>query len=173
MIAPCTPPTARRMMTRLPFVLPSAALLVLLAEGAPLSAQNPTANCTGEVRAFLSARRPQAAPNLEPDERAVAGVVTDESGVPLMGVFVSIVGTDLLTRTDEKGSYILRHTERQVVSRPMVRVCQGWDYLTEIREIVFEHPEGPVELVQNGVRVPRAGYAERVDFRLRRRPSQL
>ena len=56
------------------------------------------------------------------DEKTISGIVSDESGLPLMGVVVSVDGTTTGTITDETGSFNL-----EVPAESSVRVsCMGY-----------------------------------------------
>lgn len=116
---------------------------------------------------------------LEPREKAVTGFVLDTDGNPVAATLVSIDGSERGTMTAEDGSYLLRYLEREGglagSHRPMIRACApGWEHLTELRELFMASPDGDVVVIgPDGVpSVPR-GYAVRVDFVVRRRPSEF
>jgi hypothetical protein len=116
---------------------------------------------------------------LEANELVLWGVVRDEAtGKPLARVHIAIDSTSLGAMTDGAGRYVIRHVEGQ--PRPVVlrvralSLARGKDFYPEERVIDRSTPwSGARSIVSNGHEMPITGYAARLDFRLRERPSSF
>lgn len=153
----------------------TAAILLSLPKAA--AAQESSRGCPIPRHVSHPAVRDSILRSLEADERALTGLVRDEgTGKPVPGIVVAIEGTDRVTMTGADGGYVLRFLERiELRPRPlMARACElGWDYLTDVREVSLVTPWGDARVVRDGVALPGRPYAVRLDFRIRRRPTEF
>jgi hypothetical protein len=155
---------------RWPHLLALLALLLISTKGA---AQE---RCPVILHRTPPAQRDSLLRTLEAEEVVITGFVHDEmTGTPVPAMTVFLDGTRQGTMTAEDGSYLIRRVSRaEGLSNPrMIKACAlGWEYLTEVREVVLEDPnEGLIVTGADGRSAPRPGYAVRLDFRVRRRPS--
>jgi hypothetical protein len=151
------------------------ALVLAVAFGSELHAQETPERCLVELSRMSVAARDSALRSLEANEIALTGFVRDEAtGAPVRDITVSVVGTHLQAPTGEDGGYLIRHVNQaaNLPSRPMVKACEiGWDYLTEIREVRLTSPSDGTVVVIDGQTMSNPGHAVRLDFLVRRRPG--
>lgn len=152
--------------------------LVLLASvlfGGEIQAQDGPLGCPVSLHRVQPAARDSMLRSLEANEIALTGFVRDEAtGAPVPNIVVTIEGTSLATQTAEDGGYLIRGANRAsaLSRRPMVRACDtGWDYLTEVREVILAGPGHGTVVVIGGQTMADPGHAVRIDFLVRRRPS--
>ena len=151
---------------------------VVAAAAGPISlhGQAASADCQVIPRSLPPAARDSVLRSLNPDEIALTGFVRDaQTGAPVRLATVLVEGTTWGMMTAEDGGYLIRFVEGggPMPSRPMVKACEvGWEYLTEVREVFLKTPwEGTVVVGPDGVPFRNPGYAVRLDFELRQRPS--
>lgn len=150
-------------------------LITVLATPILARAQEPVRRCPATLRQLTPAVVDSMLLSLQPDEVALTGTVRDEAtGEPLVGIMISIEGSGAGSVTSSDGRYVLRLlNERADLSySPMVRACDlRRGYLTEVREVVLQTPWSGTVVVINGVAASEPGFAVRLDFVMRRRPT--